>query len=413
MEQKNLIMQKNELSFDRRRFLKSSVLGASGLVAGVSGLKANSSFINKKDSNSQRFIYRTLGKTGLKLPIVSMGVMKSDNPNLVKAALEKGIIHFDTAHVYQGGRNEEMLGDLFEDFPRSSFTIATKVRPDGRDRKLGIYSEEATEKNFMDKFDISMERLKLDHVDILYHHSVSNRESALYEPVLNAMKKIKKSGRTKFLGISTHRNEPEVIEAAIESGVYEVVLTAYNFSQKHIPEMNKAIEKAAKAGLGIVAMKTMAGGFLDKERTQPVNTKAALKWAMQNPNVHTSIPGMTSFDQLDEDLSIMNDLELSDQESKDITIAQLHQGMYCTGCEECLPQCKNSLPVPDLMRAYMYTFGYRELKKGRDLLVSLDVPEYICTECGVCTVKCIKNFNIAQKVTDVSRLINVPIDFIS
>ena len=61
-------------------------------------------------------IYRTLGKTGIKLPVVSMGVMRADNPNLVKAAYENGMTHFDTANGYQGGRNETMLGEIFREW---------------------------------------------------------------------------------------------------------------------------------------------------------------------------------------------------------------------------------------------------------------------------------------------------------
>ena len=71
-----------------------------------------------------------------------------------------------------------------------------------------------------------------------------------------AMTKLKKEGRVKHLGISTHSNEPEVIRAAVKSGVYEVVLTAYNFRQPHVADVEKAMAEAAKAGLGIVAMKT-------------------------------------------------------------------------------------------------------------------------------------------------------------
>ena len=87
-----------------------------------------------------------------------------------------------------------------------------------------------------------------------------------------------------------------VIQAAIDSGVYEVVLTSVNFKQDHYPAVKEAIAKAAKAGIGIVAMKTMAGGFHDKERKQPINCKAALKFVcrmkilrLQFPEIQTLI----------------------------------------------------------------------------------------------------------------------------
>ena len=92
-----------------------------------------------------------------------------------------------------------------------------------------------------------------------------------------------------------------------------MVLTAYNFAL-NIEEMNAAIEKAVDAGLGIIAMKTMAGRYLDPDGQRPVNAKAALKWALQNQNVHTSIPGFTAFDQLEESFAIMENPELTGEE---------------------------------------------------------------------------------------------------
>jgi predicted aldo/keto reductase-like oxidoreductase len=227
------------------------------------------------------------------------------------------------------------------------------------------------------------------------------------------MKRIKESGRARFVGITTHSNEPDVIEAAIESNFYEVVLTVYNFKYSNIEKLNAAIKKAAEAGLGIVAMKTMAGGWLDRERTQPVNAKAALKWALQNEHIHTSIPGFTTYDQMEDDIQVMTDLELTDQEKSDIAFAQDRQGLYCSVCNECIPQCQKGLPIPDYMRAFMYTYGYRNLAKARDLVASLGHDSSVCDDCGSCSIRCSKGFNISEKIRDVSRILDVPPDFVS
>ena len=113
-------------------------------------------------------------------------------------------------------------------------------------------------------------------------------------------------------------NEPEVIRAAIASGAYNVVLTAYNFRQPHAAEVEKAIDEAAKAGLGIIAMKTQAGVFWDRERQHPINMKAALKWVLRNENVHTAVPGFTTFEQMEIDLSVMEDSTLTPAEELDL-----------------------------------------------------------------------------------------------
>lgn len=405
-------MGRTENSIHRRKFLVSSVLGATGMVAGATGIKSGVGFPLPGKVKKTKIIYRTLGQTGIKLPVISMGVMRADNPNLVKAALAKGMVHLDTANSYQQGRNEEMVGKVIKDYPRDAYVISTKVKPGGRSRKTGLYTDKTTEEDFMKKFNESMDRLGIEYVDILYHHAVSKREAALFEPVLNAMKKIKASGRAKHLGISTHKNEPEILQAAIDSGVYEVVLTAYNFKQDHLPEMDRMLEKATNAGLGIVGMKNLAGGYLDKEKQKPVNAQAALKWALQNQNIHTLIPGFTNFEQLDDCAAVLTDTKMSTDEKNDLIAARSEQGMYCNACSACVPQCKKGLPVPELMRAYMYTYGYRELKKGQDLLVSLDLSKDVCSDCKDCTVSCVKDFAIDEKISDVTRLLDVPAEFL-
>jgi len=403
-------MEKNR--FNRRGFLKSSVLGATGLVIGQKAFAGTPNRSNLDSKEELKIIYRTLGKTGIKLPIVSMGVMNSDNPNLVRAALDKGITHLDTAHTYMRGRNEEMLGVVLKDYPRDSYTIATKIHPAGQDRRTGLYNaDEFTQESYMEMFNLSMERLGLDYVDILFHHGVSSLEGMFFEPLVDIMNEIKKSGRARFIGVSTHSNEAAVLEAAAECGFIDVVLTSYNFTM-NVEEMNAAIDKAADAGLGIIAMKTMAGGYLDRERTRPVKAPAALKWALQNPKVHTSIPGFTTFDQLDESFAIMENPELTDEEKSYIEDNKQLAFLFCTGCQNCLNQCSKNLPIPDFMRAYMYTYGYNNLEKAYRLLTDLDLSNDACSGCNTCTVTCSKNIDVASRIKDISRLVDVPEEFL-
>jgi uncharacterized protein len=394
-------------NIDRRGFLRTGIAGAAGIVALSPSVVAAATSPQKND-----VITRTLGKTGMKIPVISFGVMRADNPNLCKAAYEKGIKLFDTANVYQNGNNEIMLGNLLKDYPRNSFFLATKIKPAGVDRE-GKPSDQTTAEDFLSKFDTSLSRLKMDYVDILYIHDVRNPEMLAYKPIINAIKKLKIEGRIKSAGFSTHANEPVVIDAAASMDHWDVILTAYNFKQTYITELNSAIKKAGQAGIGIIAMKTMAGGgFLDKEKTKPINSTAALKWVLSNPDVTTTIPGMTDFDQLDMNIKILADISITDQEKKDLLIASAEKGLYCTGCANCLNTCKMNLPVPDLMRAYMYTYGYSNPAMAQSLLAELGTNDNPCKECSSCKVECTKKFDIREKITDISRLVNVPSDFL-
>ena len=397
---------KNDLG--RRGFLKSTVLGAAGAIAGVSAYGRTDQSVVKEPA----FIRRKLGNTDIELPVVSFGVMRSDNAGLIRSALDMGFVHFDTAHGYQEGRNETMLGEIFKEKPRSSFILATKVAPDDVDRQSGELGPGTTRESILAKFELSLNRLQLSYVDILYFHAISNRNAALAPHVLDAFSELKKQGKVRYFGLSTHQNEPDVIQAAIDSNFYNVVLTAINFKHQSAALIKEKAALAAQKGIGIVAMKTMAGGFLDKERTQPVNCTAALKWVLQDPNISTSIPGIVNYDQLNQNFSVMESLEFTEKEKADLQEAGLVSGLYCDGCSQCLHQCKKHLPVHEIMRAYMYTYGYRHYENALTVLDKHQIAVNPCGDCGECTVNCPKGFVVADRIADVSRLSMMPREFL-
>ncbi len=392
---------------NRRNFLKSSLIGAGGTLI------AKPAFSNTNGlKTDKKVLTRTLGKTGLEIPVLSMGVMRADNPKLVQAAIGSGITFFDTAHWYQKGKNEEMLGKVFKDYTREKILVQTKVLPGDRNNETGEYGPGATKKSFLEKFEISLGRLQTDYVDILLHHAARSRKAVLHEPVLEALLQAKKEGKARFIGVSTHSREPEVIRAAMETGIMDVLTVAYNFKQDHRDEISSAMADAAHEGIGIIGMKNMAGGFLDKEKQKPVNGKAALKWALRDTNIATCIPGFTSFDQLELDLEILSDLELTPEELKDLELSGEEMGLYCQGCLQCMGQCPKGLPVPEIMRSYMYAYGYGEMQKARDTLDEYQVQANPCAGCSECTVTCSKGFPVAERIRNVSRLIDIPKEFI-
>jgi len=397
---------------DRRAFMKSSLAGVGSLFflptnGGELGLRAQG-----EKPGEKKILHRTLGKTGIKLPHINMGVMNSDNPNLVRAALNGGMVMLDTAQTYQRGTNEAMIGEVLSGRPRDSFVLATKSRLPN-DQKTGLYLPEATEDAYSKKIDTSLRNLGLDHVDIYYHHNVWARDSALYEPILNALVKAKKAGKTRFIGIATHRNEPEVIHAAIDSKVYDVVLTAYNFKQKHYPEVRSAMAKASEAGLGVVVMKALGGRQLQEGSKEPIDSKAALKWALQDPNTHTIIAGFTTFDQMNLNFSVAEDPVLTKPEKAFLQRGALMAGLYCQGCGQCLSRCVQALPIPDLMRAYMYVYGHRNVVAAQELVTSLELPQKVCEDCDSCTVSCAIGFRVQDRIRNVVRLREVPPEFIA
>jgi predicted aldo/keto reductase-like oxidoreductase len=229
------------------------------------------------------------------------------------------------------------------------------------------------------------------------------------------MQDIKKQGRARFLGVSTHRNEPEVIRAAIDSKVYDVVLSAYNFLQPHRADIGKAMAEASRAGLGVIAMKTQAGVYWDRERRSPINMKAALKWALQNDYVHTSIPGMTTFEHLETDLSVMEDLALTSEERSDLRLGMNghDNALFCDQCSVCANQCGHGVDVVSLMRGYMYAYGYRNMSVAKTMVAKANSGELACGTCNTCTVQCPRGFDIRKRSLDIARIHRVPDEFVA
>ncbi|MFH1991189.1 MAG: aldo/keto reductase [Pseudomonadota bacterium] len=115
----------------RRRFLKDLTLTCTCSSLYVQTLAAGGAWgkthqgTGSKDTAAME--YRTLGKTGLKVSALSFGVMRLTEPAVLFQALDMGINYFDTAHVYQNGNNEKMLGDVLKQYGRQNVFIATKL----------------------------------------------------------------------------------------------------------------------------------------------------------------------------------------------------------------------------------------------------------------------------------------------
>jgi predicted aldo/keto reductase-like oxidoreductase len=399
----------------RRNFISKGLPGFTGALA-LSHLGCKGTADKKiNEDRKHKLVYRTLGKTGLQLPIVSMGSMNATSESLVRAALDAGISHIATAQYYNRGRVEEFIGKVIKNYKREDIILATGVIPHPLDWKTGVYSPDTDVVKFEKDFEGSLKRLDVDYVDIFYLPYAAKKESVMFAPLMKAMERIKKAGKARFLGVASHRFVPEAVRAAADSGFYDVVMLAYNFQIKDIEERKEAVAYAAGKGMGIVAMKTITGeSWVNSNKQTPVsNPRAALKWVLQNENIHTSVPGFTNFDQLETDLSVMADLTLTPEEKKYLELARLNckDSLFCQGCGNCLQQCKSAPDIPTLMRCYMYVYGYRDIAAAVRNLESIKDNAIACIDCSSCKVKCPSGFNIKERVLDIIRLKDFPPEF--
>ena len=376
----------------RRSFIATGL----GLpVAGMATMRTTTSSLAEPSSVLQGgsgLTYRTLGRTGLKVTSVGFGCMITSDASVVERAADIGITYFDTARGYQQGNNERMVGGALK-ARRKNLVLSTKTQ--AKDRKTA-----------MEHIDTSLKELGTDYVDIWYLHGRSSMENVTDE-LMDAQQTAKQQGKIRFAGVSTHQNQADLIPALVKTGKIDVVLVAYNFTMG--PEIGAAIEAASKAGVGIVGMKVMAGGFRrvqpgDKNEAilkRPGAMLAALKWVLALPGVSTTIPSITDMDQLDENLKAMTDpLTAAD---KKLLAAQLDyiRPLYCRTCGECEGMCRHGLPVADMLRYLMYSDGYGQFALGREHFK--DLPEQLqsvrCQDCAGCTIQCPHGVSVVSRLT--------------
>lgn len=393
---------------NRRQFLKKSIIGISGAAL----LPVNIS-LGTNNAIPPELPFRTLGKTGIKTPLISMGTSDTSASGLIRAAYEAGIKLFFSATYYGEGNNEKLAGKGLKGLPRDSFVVGTAVPPDGLDTRTGKFLNGFDQKAYLKKAEESLKRFGIDYLDFLLFPYAGKREMVLNEGVLKALEQLKKDGKTRFVGIASHSDTEEALLAAADSGTYDLAMISYNYKTLNKDSLNSAIEKAIAAGMGIVAMKTTAGAS-EQKSGPPVNTDAALKWVLQNKNISSIVSGMSSFEELQKNLAMIQNLKMSNQELKDLNLTGLNSSpsLYCQQCKKCIQQCPHNLDIPTIMRSYMYAYGYKNTAQAWHTLSGVELSGNPCEKCKICNVNCTANFDIKNKIMDIARLKDVPRDFV-
>jgi len=406
-------MYDENVKCSRRNFIKTTALA--GAAASIGGLPLKRLAAQEKPAKAEpsknEMIHRVLGRTDISLPIISMGVMNASNPDVVAASYDRGVRHFDTAAYYQYGRNEQMVGRVIQERKiRDKVIISTKIMHRSYRERLNPKDHL---KELTKTLDGSLKRLNVDYVDILYIHSVTSAEDLKIQGIMEGLELVKKQGKVRAFGISTHQGMADVLEEATRSGFYDVVLTAYNVTMADDARMQDAIKNAALKGIGIVAMKTLAGGSrlpnreaLNNYPSSTVN-RACLKWAMKNEYIATSIPGYDNYEHMEEDISVAHDLELTGEERNFLADNQVKLGLgFCQQCRDCVASCPRNVEIPELMRVYMYAAQYGNFEHARATFN--DIPEdrnlYVCSTCSSCRAQCSNFVSIANRLETLQHI---------
>ena len=337
-----------------------------------------------------KLAYRVLGKTGMRVTTVGYGCMITTDPTVITRAADMGINYFDTCRSYQGGQNERM--------------VAAALGAKRKDLFLSSKCDAGTGPGILAELDTSLKELNTDHLDVWLLH-MKDTPDKITDDLVEAQHKAKQQGKVRFIGMSTH-NLPVMVDRILETKL-EVVQAQYSFASA--AAWGPALQRLNEAGVGLVAMKVMAraGGRRGGAPTRPPTfAPAALKWAINNPAIATTVPSMTDIDQLEQNFSAMGQT-FSDADQK-ILSARLQEvtPYFCRMCGECNGQCPKGLPVGDMVRFVMYADGYGQFPLGREHFqrMSAEHRAVRCGDCPTCTVQCPHGVSVAQQMLRAQEL---------
>jgi len=352
---------------------------------------------------------RRLGRTDFMVSDIAVGTGRFQGEQVARLAIERGVNYFDTAPDYSELGSELALGKALKDpgVHREDLFIATKFCV-----AHGHLPNDTPVPEIMRAVEESLQRLNTDYVDLVHIHSCDRVDRLMAPNMHEAFDRLKEQGKVKFLGVSTHTpNLEEVANTAIDSGRFDVMMLAYHFGM--FPNFGHILDKAKKADVGIVAMKTLKGAkhanLADFREESGAYSQAAFRWVLSNPDVSCLVVSFSQLQQVDEYLYA------SGQTARDADVAMLERydeltrGDYCQPhCGLCLDSCAYDLAINDVLRYRMYFRDYGWEKEGMRLYAKLDNNASQCVTCTApCTNQCPIGVPIREKMLDAHDILRL------
>lgn len=363
-------------------------------------------------------------KNGDELSILGFGCMRlpldeAKAINLIHDAIENGVNYFDTAYIYQAGKNEVLLGKALREGYRERVKIATKLPP------YMVNSLSGAKKIFSTQ----LSRLQTDFIDYYLIHMLTDK--AMFDKMVNLgvmewLEEEKKKGTINNIGFSFHGSKFD-FELIVKSYNWDFCQIQYNYLDENNQATRSGLEMAYSLGIPVIIMEPLRGGKLvnnlpqsvikafksyDAERTP---AEWALRWIWNHKEVNVVLSGMNSQEQLNENIRIASDAKddsLSAEElqifDKVKTIMAEKTKVPCTACGYCMP-CPHGVNIPGCFSSYndkyllndkMNRFKYYQTLGGFSAKPSF---ASMCKECGKCEIHCPQKIEIRKQLKNVSK----------
>ena len=366
-----------------------------------------------------------LGFGAMRLPLKNGKIDRQKARELIFYAIDNGVNFIDTAYLY--GDSESFLGEILTDEYKSKVKLCTKL-PSINVRKYDDME------NFLNE---QLKRLNVDCIDYYLIHAVDLKafNRLVRRDLVKFIEKARNDGKIKNIGFSYHGPKDE-FETIVDSYDWDVVMVQYNYFDENVQASMEGIEYAASKGLGIFVMEPLKGGILagkmpkDAEeifkKANPDKSTAqwAMQWVLNNRNVTCALSGMSTFDQLEENLAIANQttplsMTFEEMETVELVKRVMRNSLKinCSTCGYCMP-CPQGVNIPECIKIYneKYLFGHKGLVNES----LIDYYQYVggimgnsgnagkCNGCGKCLRKCPQKLDIISEMEKVKREFEFP-----
>ncbi len=337
--------------------------------------------------------------------------------DMVDAFIEAGGTYFDTAFVYPGSE-EAIRKALVERYPRESYTLATKLMIQSAST---MTAEEAKQETLT-----SLERTGAGYFDYYLVHAIQRTNYQRYEDygIWDYVKELKEKGLIRHYGFSFHADPELLVELLEKHPDAEFVQLQINYADWENPgvKSRENYEICKRYGKPVVVMEPVKGGILadpidtvkeifDRENNGMSYASWALRFVASKDNLLAVLSGMSSLEQMKDNLSFMKDFRPLDEHEEDV-IRQAQdaldrdQSIACTACHYCTKGCPMNIPIPEIFAVQNRKKGSPEFRTRREyVIVTVDRGKASdCVQCGQCEAACPQHLPIISLLEECREL---------